>query len=311
MSTPILEAVKRPNMYVKLNLFIHRDLTSKHSLALYEVLKDYQNIKKIEINVDDLRKLVGLEDGQYKIFTMFKKRVIDVAVDEINEKTELQVSYELLKEGRKITSICFAVGGQPFENTTNQSNTEILNKLEAYGVKKRQAQKLIENHDEDYILGNIRVVEEELKNGKDIRNVTGYLMKAFDVDFRPVETEYDKAKNAKKRKAEQEAAIKAENEKELKKRQRTFEKNKEKAVENLLKDLDQTVLKSLKEEFISSIKDNTLFSKMMESKGFESGTIQTQRRKFVAEKHLPRELYDFDFHLKQKENGAVEYVSEK
>lgn len=82
-------------MYVKLNLFIWRDLSSKHSLALYEVLKDYQNIKQIRIEINDFRKVVGLEPGQYKIFTMLKKRVIDVAVDEINEKTDLRVQYNL------------------------------------------------------------------------------------------------------------------------------------------------------------------------------------------------------------------------
>jgi hypothetical protein len=37
----IREAVKNPNMYVKLDLLIVRGLESKHSIVLYEVLKDY------------------------------------------------------------------------------------------------------------------------------------------------------------------------------------------------------------------------------------------------------------------------------
>jgi len=160
MSTPILEAVKKPNMYVKLNLFIQRDLSSKHSLALYEVLKDYQNIKTVSVNIDDLRKLFGLEEGQYKIFTMLKKRVIDVAVDEINKKTDLRVSYDLIKEGRKITAICFGVDAPSFQEEQDKNTTEILSKLKTYGVKGKQAKKLLENHDEDYIFANIRVVEE-------------------------------------------------------------------------------------------------------------------------------------------------------
>ena len=60
--TPILEAIKRPTMYVKLNMFIRRDLNSKHSLALYEMLKDYQNIGRIRIGMEAFRKLVGVEE---------------------------------------------------------------------------------------------------------------------------------------------------------------------------------------------------------------------------------------------------------
>ena len=40
----VLEVVKNPNMYVRLDLLIVRDLKSKHSIALYEFLKDYQNL---------------------------------------------------------------------------------------------------------------------------------------------------------------------------------------------------------------------------------------------------------------------------
>lgn len=96
-------------MYVKLNLFIWRDLNSKHSLALYEILKDYQNIGRIRIEVDDFKRLVGIEPEQYKIFTMLRKRIIDTAVKEINEKTDLKVVYDLEKQGRKITTIVFRV----------------------------------------------------------------------------------------------------------------------------------------------------------------------------------------------------------
>lgn len=96
-------------MYVKLNMFIWRGLNSKHSLALYEILKDYQNIGRIRIEVENFKKLVGIEPEQYKIFTMLKKRIIDTAVDEINEKTDLKVVYDLENEGRKITAIVFRV----------------------------------------------------------------------------------------------------------------------------------------------------------------------------------------------------------
>ena len=111
LPTPIVEAIKRPKMFVKLNLFILRGLSSKHSLALYETLKDYEGIKKIRIPIDGLKKILGLKPEQYKIFTMFRERVIDVAVREINKKTDLKVSYELERMGRKVVAVLFKVKG--------------------------------------------------------------------------------------------------------------------------------------------------------------------------------------------------------
>jgi plasmid replication initiation protein len=62
------------------------------------MLKDYQNIGRIRVEIDAFRKLLGIEPDQYKIFTMLKKRIIDTAVDEINEKTDLKVVYDLENE---------------------------------------------------------------------------------------------------------------------------------------------------------------------------------------------------------------------
>ncbi len=43
-TSTVLKVIKHPNMFVKLNLMIIRDLNSKHSVALYELMKDYQNL---------------------------------------------------------------------------------------------------------------------------------------------------------------------------------------------------------------------------------------------------------------------------
>lgn len=112
-------------MYVKLNLFISRDLSSKHSLALYEILKDYEKLEELRIEIDDFRRLIGLKSGQYKIFTMLRERVIDVAVKEINQKTDLKVRYTLEKQGRKIVAICFKIENQ---SSDEEQQNSLLNK---------------------------------------------------------------------------------------------------------------------------------------------------------------------------------------
>jgi plasmid replication initiation protein len=101
--------VLHPNIYVKLNLVILRGLNSKHSVALYEFMKDYQNLGKYRCEVGEFRRLMGIKPEQYSIFSMLKKRVLDTAVEEINEKTDILIAYELERMGRKITSIVLKV----------------------------------------------------------------------------------------------------------------------------------------------------------------------------------------------------------
>lgn len=296
--TPILEAIKRPSMYVKLNMFIWRGLNSKHSLALYEILKDYQNIGRIRIEVDNFKKLVGIEPEQYKIFTMLKKRIIDTAVDEINEKTDLKVVYDLEKEGRKITAIVFRVSWLATHEIKESTNEEILQKLNAMGISASKAKELMAKHDEDYILANIRVIEEELKNGKEIRNVPAYLMKAFEVDFRPVETEFDKIQHKKKEGkalAEKQAGEWETLRKELLKQ---FDRQKTQAVADVLDKLDDAETATLKAEFLAEIDKSPLLKKVLESKWLDSSHIQVQWINFIAHRYLEKMACDFEEFLK-------------
>ena len=52
---------------------------------------------------------MGLNDDEYKIMGNFKLRVLDLAVNEINEKTDLTVSYTQEKKGRLIHGFKFTV----------------------------------------------------------------------------------------------------------------------------------------------------------------------------------------------------------
>jgi plasmid replication initiation protein len=48
-----------------------------------------------------------LDVKKYKLFANIKQRIVDRAVVEINEQTDIIVGYELIKTGRKVTAIRF------------------------------------------------------------------------------------------------------------------------------------------------------------------------------------------------------------
>ena len=93
------------------------NLPSKHAKRIYQICsqwKDKGQTKKITIL--DLKQTLGLADDrgneEYTILAMFKKKVLDVSVKQINEKTDLRIDYQLEKVGRAFQNIFFTVQPQ-------------------------------------------------------------------------------------------------------------------------------------------------------------------------------------------------------
>lgn len=82
---------------------------SVYSGRLYELLSQWRSMLKTpKIELSDLRRQLGVEDGYYPAMGDFKKRVLDLAVAQVSEKTDIIVSYEQHKRGRSITHISFS-----------------------------------------------------------------------------------------------------------------------------------------------------------------------------------------------------------
>ena len=85
------------------------NLKNKHSIRVYELMKQYENIGKREISLEELRKYLGIEEDEYLRFGNFENRVLRITKEEINQYTDLTIDYEKIKTGRKITSILFTI----------------------------------------------------------------------------------------------------------------------------------------------------------------------------------------------------------
>lgn len=130
--TDILEQIKNPKMYANLDLLIVRDLNSKYSLALYEILKDYINIGQLRINIKDLKTALGVDQNKgYIIYTSFNRRVLKPAIDEINEKTDLQVKYKAIKSGTGYKEIVFTM-------EIKQDKPTLINNLDYISIQLQQ-----------------------------------------------------------------------------------------------------------------------------------------------------------------------------
>jgi plasmid replication initiation protein len=86
-------------------------MTSIYAIRLYELLMQWRGMDtgKREIELDWLKTQFDISD-QYQNMNDFKKRALDPAVKDINEHSNLTVSWTQRKAGRRVTHLTFTFG---------------------------------------------------------------------------------------------------------------------------------------------------------------------------------------------------------
>ncbi len=104
------------------------DLDSVYSVRLYELLVQWKKVKQTPLfELVKFRNQMGIDADEYKRMSDFKRRVLDVAVDEINVKTDLKIKYENVKKSRSIIGFKFIVleKKKPKEQAKNDDIKEL------------------------------------------------------------------------------------------------------------------------------------------------------------------------------------------
>ena len=101
------------------------NLQSRYAMRLYEFLIRFKTSKKLEISLEDLRFRFGLLEHEYQLMSDFKKRVLDLAVKQINDNTDITVKYEQHKKGRNVIGCTFIFRYKPqAEKSTKQQERD-------------------------------------------------------------------------------------------------------------------------------------------------------------------------------------------
>ena len=98
-------------------------LTSSYAIRLYELLIQWRSAGKTPVfDLSIFRQQLGVESHQYKTMSNFKTYVLDFALNQINELTDITAKYEQHKKGRTISGFSFT-----FRQKKNASKKEIKN----------------------------------------------------------------------------------------------------------------------------------------------------------------------------------------
>ena len=85
--------------YFTYQLWNALQLKSATQIRMYELLKQYEYIGKREIEVSELRELLGIEPNKYPRWDRFKDRIIDSCQKALAENTDICFPYETGKSG--------------------------------------------------------------------------------------------------------------------------------------------------------------------------------------------------------------------
>lgn len=162
-------------------------LKGKYSIRFYELFKQYEFLKRREFDLQELKRILFIE-GQYERIFDFKRFVLEPSIEEINKHTDINISYDDVKRGRKVIGFIFTIESKRSDqehlynipelktnmglSQANFSDEQII-KLYELAIEKSQGK----FNEYEYVRLNYLHIKDKA------RNKYSYLLKALEEDY--------------------------------------------------------------------------------------------------------------------------------
>ncbi len=112
-------------LFTRFNIQNIKPLTSIYAIRLYELTKQYDDTGWRDLDINKFRKMLKVSDKYSRMYDL-KKRVLEPAKRQINDRTDINIDYELIKQGRKYTKIRLKIekNSQKVEHKENKKLTK-------------------------------------------------------------------------------------------------------------------------------------------------------------------------------------------
>lgn len=184
--------------FTSFELYSALRLNSKHAKRIYALCSQWKDKEATpKYSIEEFKRMVGLINAkgeeEYTEITMFKKRVLDEAVKQINEYTDLQIGYTLEKKGRSFRNVTFTIKHQPLAvmlptgteptgqgaaptGVTDFQYQNVRLMLEKWNIKRPELVNQIMNSAD--LIKDVNKFAHELQTGsvKVEKNIAGYLL---------------------------------------------------------------------------------------------------------------------------------------
>jgi len=191
--------------YAKINFKYVANIKNHNAIRLYISLKHLMSAYRknsIQIGVDEFKDKMNLLD-KYRSFQTFREKVLEVIKIDLNNYSDIFFDYELYKTGRRFTDITLKFSQkkdiskqldqskcQPQEiehQATDALNIDINDQdiiiaaqLQSYGIPRNKALEYIKTYGTDTCKVGIEKLLGEIQKGRDIKNISGYLVSCIE-----------------------------------------------------------------------------------------------------------------------------------
>ncbi len=163
------------------------NFSSKYTLRFFELFRSWSYLGRKQVEITNLREMIGIDEGEYIRYTDFKKRVIGKSLSEINEKTELNIEIHEFRKNRKVSIVEFVISSSApslkkvrenekrvssesvpkIDEYLNQSEEDkVIEKMAKFGVGATVSLKLIQDFGLEKVSDGIKEADADFKLGK-------------------------------------------------------------------------------------------------------------------------------------------------
>lgn len=177
------------NNFTSMQLKSILNCSSKYAKRLYAISCQWRSVGSKRFEIPELKQMLGLIDKkgneQLTEITAFKKRVLDLARQQICENTDIELDYELKKRGRSYHWVTLHINSQKFKQMEIEFEKTIdiqkfKSKIMAYGLNEEQAEIIATKEKEKNFDILITELNEKVRNKKlNIKNSVGYLVGVY------------------------------------------------------------------------------------------------------------------------------------
>lgn len=121
--------------FTKYRLMHISGMKSAYSIRIYELLMQWKTKRSVLMGLDQLRDRLQLTSKSYEAFGSIKQKVIDPSVKEINECSDIEAHYELIKDGKKVVALQFFYNFKPGRDPKEFLRQEALETLQNVKAK--------------------------------------------------------------------------------------------------------------------------------------------------------------------------------
>jgi len=290
-------------------------ISSAHSVRFYELLKQYEKIGYRTFEVEELKNILGISD-KYPLYANFKQRILSQAQKDVKQFTDIEFTFEEIKQGKRIYAIKFLIhknktkpkGSKKASKASKSQkglhlslvvreaeDSQTIEALTEVGISYEKALALVAEFGKLAVMSELRYAKKELEVTSNVKNSAGFIIRMIEQQsYNKLESLKQAKEQAKKLEEQKKQAKRERQKKQVEKLRLEYVEKRNLAVNKFLKGMTKKEIESLIDSGASSFTKKAIKNAIDNKNKEEEYDLKYS---LIAKQMEQKEFYDFDFYL--------------